>query len=120
MFCSLARGMKPELGKKISVFIALAPAVFAGPLTTGFPFGALKSMEWKTWKRFFGISFSNLSWIKAGNRRMKYRSHGFRTFNENCLRLDSKFTLFFIRLSGQFFTKRNYLTSLDSTSFGFN
>ena len=56
MFVALARGMVPDLGKKISVFIALAPAVFAGPLTTGFPFGALKSMDWKTWRRFFGAS----------------------------------------------------------------
>ena len=56
MFVALARGMVPDLGHKISVFIALAPAVFAGPLTTGFPFGALKSMDWKTWRRFFGAS----------------------------------------------------------------
>jgi hypothetical protein len=54
MFCSLARGMKPNLAAKISVFIALAPAVFAGPLTTGFPFNALKGMKWETWRRFFG------------------------------------------------------------------
>ncbi|KAM0789005.1 hypothetical protein ACM66B_003073 [Microbotryomycetes sp. NB124-2] len=55
MFCSLAHGMVPELGEKLSVFIALAPAVYAGPLTTGFPFGALKSMKWKTWRRWFGV-----------------------------------------------------------------
>lgn len=46
--------MVPELGEKLSVFIALAPAVYAGPLTTGFPFGTLKSMKWKTWRRWFG------------------------------------------------------------------
>ncbi|POW10141.1 hypothetical protein PSHT_08864 [Puccinia striiformis] len=55
MFCTLATGMIPELGSKLSCFIALAPAVFAGPLTEGFPFGALKSMRWRTWRRFFGI-----------------------------------------------------------------
>ncbi|KAI5475682.1 ab-hydrolase associated lipase [Pseudohyphozyma bogoriensis] len=55
MFCSLAQGMVPELGEKLSIFIALAPAVYAGPLTTGFPFGALKSMKWKTWRRWFGV-----------------------------------------------------------------
>lgn len=49
-----AQGMVPELGLKLSIFIALAPAVYAGPLTTGFPFGALKSMKWKTWRRWFG------------------------------------------------------------------
>lgn len=46
--------MVPELGEKLSVFIALAPAVYAGPLTTGFPFTALKSMKWRTWRRVFG------------------------------------------------------------------
>ncbi|WAR62874.1 hypothetical protein PtB15_15B462 [Puccinia triticina] len=55
MFCSLATGMIPELGSKLSCFVALAPAVYAGPLTSGFPFGALKSMRWRTWRRFFGI-----------------------------------------------------------------
>ncbi|GAA5892412.1 uncharacterized protein JCM6883_007347 [Sporobolomyces salmoneus] len=55
MFCSLAQGMVPELGQKLSLFIALAPAVFAGPLTTGFPFTYLKSMKWKTWRRWFGV-----------------------------------------------------------------
>lgn len=48
--------MVPELGAKLSLFIALAPAVYAGPLTTGFPFGALKSMKWETWRSWFGTS----------------------------------------------------------------
>jgi hypothetical protein len=47
--------MVPSLGKKLSVFIALAPAVYAGPLTTGFPFTALNRIEWSTWKGFFGV-----------------------------------------------------------------
>jgi hypothetical protein len=47
--------MCPSLGKKLSVFIALAPAVYAGPLTTGFPFTLLNRLEWSTWKRFFGV-----------------------------------------------------------------
>lgn len=59
MFCSLAQGMVPELGEKLSIFIALAPAVYAGPLTTGFPFTYLKSMKWKTWRRWFGQSGVN-------------------------------------------------------------
>jgi lysosomal acid lipase/cholesteryl ester hydrolase len=54
-FISLSLGMCPSLGKKLSVFIALAPAVYAGPLTTGFPFTALNRIEWSTWKRFFGV-----------------------------------------------------------------
>jgi hypothetical protein len=54
-FISLSLGMCPSLGKKLSVFIALAPAVYAGPLTTGFPFTTLNRLEWSTWKRFFGV-----------------------------------------------------------------
>ena len=54
-FISLSLGMCPSLGKKMSVFIALAPAVYAGPLTTGFPFTTLNRLEWSTWKRFFGV-----------------------------------------------------------------
>ena len=55
MFCTLARGMFPQIGESLSLFIALAPAVYAGPLTTGFPFGLIKNMEWSTWKRVFGV-----------------------------------------------------------------
>lgn len=55
MFCSLAQGMVPSLSTKISCFIAMAPAVYAGPLTNGFPFGLLKSMRWRTWRRVFGV-----------------------------------------------------------------
>lgn len=58
--------MVPELGEKLSVFIALAPAVYAGPLTTGFPFGTLKSMKWKTWRRWFGES---KTWFEGGSER---------------------------------------------------
>ncbi|OCF42338.1 lipid particle protein [Kwoniella heveanensis CBS 569] len=54
-FISLSLGMCPSLGKKLSVFVALAPAVYAGPLTHGFPFTALNKMEWSKWKRFFGV-----------------------------------------------------------------
>ena len=78
MFCTLARGMLPQIGQSLSVFIAvstehnlegkeesnakqLAPAVYSGPLTKGFPFGILKNMEWKTWKRIFGVLDFSLS-----------------------------------------------------------
>jgi pimeloyl-ACP methyl ester carboxylesterase len=54
-FLSLSLGHRPELGDKLSCFIALAPAVFAGPLTHGFPFTILKTVNWKTWQRFFGV-----------------------------------------------------------------
>jgi len=54
-FISLSLGMCPDLGRKLSLFVALAPAVYAGPLTSGFPFTMLNKMEWKTWKRVFGV-----------------------------------------------------------------
>lgn len=54
-FISLSLGMCPDLGRKMSVFIALAPAVYAGPLTTGFPFTTLNQIEWDTWRRVFGV-----------------------------------------------------------------
>lgn len=55
MFISLSKGMVPELGAKLSYFGALAPAVYAGPLTSCFPFTTLGQLEWGRWKRFFGV-----------------------------------------------------------------
>ncbi|TKY86984.1 hypothetical protein EX895_003661 [Sporisorium graminicola] len=55
MFISLSKGMVPELGQKLSYFGALAPAVYAGPLTSCFPFTSLGQLEWAKWKRFFGV-----------------------------------------------------------------
>ncbi|SPO31466.1 related to YEH1 - steryl ester hydrolase [Ustilago trichophora] len=55
MFISLSKGMVPELGKKLTYFGALAPAVYAGPLTSCFPFTTLGQLEWSKWKRFFGV-----------------------------------------------------------------
>ena len=55
MFISLSQSMVPELGAKLSYFAALAPAVFAGPLTSCFPFTALRTMQWDSFKRFFGV-----------------------------------------------------------------
>jgi len=54
-FLSLSQGFCPGLGERLSCFIALAPAVYAGPLTTGFPFTTLNKMDWNHWKRVFGV-----------------------------------------------------------------
>lgn len=54
-FLSLSLGHCPELGDRLSCFIALAPAVFAGPLTHGFPFTVLRRIKWKSWQRIFGV-----------------------------------------------------------------
>jgi len=53
-FLSLSKGLHPELGKKLSLFAALAPAVYAGPLTHGFPFTLLRRLGWRGWKWVFG------------------------------------------------------------------
>jgi len=57
-FLSLSKGLRPELGKKLSLFVALAPAVYAGPLTHGFPFTPLRHLGWKGWKWVFGMFIS--------------------------------------------------------------
>lgn len=54
-FISLSKTMCPDLGKRMSCFVALAPAVYAGPLTEGFPFNQIGKIEWPTWKRLFGV-----------------------------------------------------------------
>ncbi|EJD54162.1 alpha/beta-hydrolase [Auricularia subglabra TFB-10046 SS5] len=54
-FLALSCGMRPDIGPKISLFVALAPAVFAGPLTKGFPFTLLGRMGWPLWRRIFGV-----------------------------------------------------------------
>jgi lysosomal acid lipase/cholesteryl ester hydrolase len=54
-FISLSLGMCPDLGRKMSLFVALAPAVYAGPLTQGFPFAQLGKIEWPLWKKLFGV-----------------------------------------------------------------
>ena len=54
-FLALSQGFCPGLGERLSCFIALAPAVYAGPLTTGFPFTTLNKMDWNHWKRVFGV-----------------------------------------------------------------
>lgn len=53
-FVSLSQGMRPDIGNKLSCFIALAPAVYAGPLTHGFPFTVLRHISWKSWRTIFG------------------------------------------------------------------
>ncbi|KAL5508596.1 hypothetical protein ACEPAH_6215 [Sanghuangporus vaninii] len=52
---SLSQGMRPEIGSKLSCIIALAPVVYAGPLTHGFPFNTLSQINWRWWRMLFGI-----------------------------------------------------------------
>lgn len=54
MFMALSQGFCPGLGPKLSSFTALAPAMYAGPLTQSFPFTLLQRIGPVTWGKLFG------------------------------------------------------------------
>lgn len=56
MFLALSRGMRPDLGNKISSFIALGPAVYAGPVFRTFPFSLMRKFRARSlWTLVFGV-----------------------------------------------------------------
>ncbi|KAI4181785.1 MAG: hypothetical protein LQ346_006702 [Caloplaca aetnensis] len=54
-FVALAKEQRPDLGKKISVFCALAPAVYAGPLIGKMYFKFMRIISPGMFRVFFGI-----------------------------------------------------------------
>ncbi|KAI5857834.1 Alpha/Beta hydrolase protein [Tricharina praecox] len=54
-FVALAKQQRPDLGEKISVFCALAPAVYAGPLINKFYFKFMKLIPPSAFRIVFGI-----------------------------------------------------------------
>ncbi|KAL4955919.1 Alpha/Beta hydrolase protein [Aspergillus filifer] len=54
-FVALAKSQRPELGDKLSVFCALAPAVYAGPLVERIYFRFMRLISPETFRLFFGI-----------------------------------------------------------------
>ncbi|CCX10699.1 Alpha/Beta hydrolase protein [Pyronema domesticum] len=54
-FVSLAKQQRPDLGQKISVFCALAPAVYAGPLIDKIYFKFMKIIPPSAFRIVFGI-----------------------------------------------------------------
>ncbi|KKK17096.1 hypothetical protein AOCH_003659 [Aspergillus ochraceoroseus] len=54
-FVALAKDQRPELGARISVFCALAPAVYAGPLVECVYFRFMRIISPATFRLFFGI-----------------------------------------------------------------
>ena len=54
-FVSLAKEQRPDLGTKISVFCALAPAVYAGPLIGKMYFKFMRVISPAMFRVFFGI-----------------------------------------------------------------
>jgi hypothetical protein len=54
-FVALAKEQRPDLGEKISVFCALAPAVYAGPLIGKMYFKFMRVISPSMFRIFFGI-----------------------------------------------------------------
>ena len=54
-FVALAKEQRPDLGNKISVFCALAPAVYAGPLIEKMYFKFMRVISPSMFRIFFGI-----------------------------------------------------------------
>ncbi len=54
-FVALAKEQRPDLGDKISVFCALAPAVYAGPLIDKMYFKFMQVISPSMFRMFFGI-----------------------------------------------------------------
>ncbi|KAL4780411.1 Alpha/Beta hydrolase protein [Aspergillus varians] len=54
-FVALAKDQRPELGKHVSVFCALAPAVYAGPLVEGVYFRFMRQISPAAFRVVFGI-----------------------------------------------------------------
>jgi pimeloyl-ACP methyl ester carboxylesterase len=54
-FVALAKEQRPELGRRISVFCALAPAVYAGPLIGKMYFKFMRVISPAMFRVFFGI-----------------------------------------------------------------
>lgn len=54
-FVALAKGQRPDLGSKISVFCALAPAVYAGPLIGKMYFKFMRVISTEMFRIIFGI-----------------------------------------------------------------
>ncbi|QIW97064.1 hypothetical protein AMS68_002582 [Peltaster fructicola] len=54
-FVALAKEQRPEIGEKISVFCALAPAVYAGPLIDRIYFKVMQAISPAVFRLIFGI-----------------------------------------------------------------
>lgn len=82
-FVALAKEQRPDLGDKISVFCALAPAVYAGPLIGKMYFKFMRIISPAMFRVFFGIhSFIPLMMTMHGTLPGKiYGAMGYRVFS---------------------------------------
>ncbi|KAM0790644.1 hypothetical protein ACM66B_004505 [Microbotryomycetes sp. NB124-2] len=56
MFLCLSRGMRPDIGNKLSCFVALGPAVYGGPVLRSFPFSIMRKFKSRRlWSLAFGV-----------------------------------------------------------------
>lgn len=56
MYLALSPGICPQLGRRLSCFVALGPSVYAGPVLRKFPFSLLRTFRSrKWWSLVFGI-----------------------------------------------------------------
>lgn len=55
MFLVLSRGVRPELGRRMRCFVAMGPAVYAGPVLRTFPFNLMRLFTIRDfWQFIFG------------------------------------------------------------------
>ncbi|EXJ74008.1 uncharacterized protein A1O5_02302 [Cladophialophora psammophila CBS 110553] len=82
-FVALAKEQRPDLGDKISVFCALAPAVYAGPLIGKMYFKFMRVISPSMFRVFFGIhSFIPLMMVMHRTLPGKlYGAMGYRVFS---------------------------------------
>ncbi|RAL04568.1 putative ab-hydrolase associated lipase [Aspergillus ibericus CBS 121593] len=74
-FIALAKDQRPELGERISVFCALAPAVYAGPLVERVYFRFMRMIPPFVFRAFFGIH-AFIPFMMTVHRRLQPRIYG--------------------------------------------
>ena len=105
---ALAKGQRPDLGNKISVFCALAPAVYAGPLVGKMYFKFMRIISPGMFRMMFGIHafipFMNTmhSWLPG----RLYGALGYRVFSFLFSWTDSRWSVNF-GASTPFFSNAN-------------
>lgn len=64
VFLGLSRGMRPDMGNKMSCFIALGPSVYAGPVLRTFPFSLMRRFRARSlWKFIFGSTLLSPTFV---------------------------------------------------------
>jgi hypothetical protein len=82
-FLALAKDQSPQIGQSLSCFIALAPAVYAGPHLRTFQFSFVRIMSAPLYRAFFGVQafIPLMCFIHRHLPRGLYGWLGYRVFN---------------------------------------